>query len=87
MIKKLQILLIFLLSLQLFGCSQNNIVPPAPTLYIKMSFVNASALLANRFHVVIAGLNSSSQSGFYDLSKDPAVFVITNNLSDVPVTT
>ena len=83
MIKKL---LILLLLVPIFGCSSTN-SNPAPNLYIKLGFENASGLTASRIHVVIDGYNSSSQWGYYDISQDPAVFVVTNNMSDIPDTT
>ncbi|MFA6548865.1 MAG: beta-1,3-glucanase family protein, partial [Candidatus Margulisiibacteriota bacterium] len=86
MIKKLFILLLFVLLIPIFGCGSTK-SNPTPTLYIKLGFVNASGLVASRIHVVIDGYNSAGQWGYYDLSQDPAVFSVTSDMSSVPDTT
>jgi len=70
----------------IISCSSTN-NNPTPNLYIKLGFENASGLAANRIHVVLNGYNRTSQEGYYDLSQNPAVFVITNDMSVVPDTT
>ncbi len=57
---------------------------PLPNLYITAKFVNNSGLAANRVHVTLNGYDRSSNWGFFDLSQEPAVFKVTNNIGDVP---
>ncbi len=85
--KKILVLLTILTLIQLCGCGQSSVVPPTPSFYIKLGFVNESGLVASRIHVVIAGQNSSGQDGFFDLSQNPAVFVVTTDMSTIPDTT
>ena len=64
-----------------------TIPTPLPSLYVGLNFDNSSGLASNRIHIVINGYNLSSQWGYYDLSQDPAVFIVTNTMSNVPDTT
>lgn len=51
---------------------------------IKIQFVNNSGIAANRIHVVIRGLNKSKNPGYFDLTKDPILWVQTSNYSVMP---
>ena len=51
---------------------------------IKIQFVNNSGIAANRIHVVIRGLNKSKNPGYFDLTKDPILWVQTGSYDVMP---
>lgn len=56
------------------------------SLNIGLKFENASGIDASKIHVVINGYNSDNLWGYYDLSKEPAGFTVTEDMSAVPDT-
>jgi len=66
------------------GCQTGSTITPLPDLYVKVSFVNNTGVSSNRIHVAFRGLNTSRQTRYFDLTKEPIEFGSTSNMADVP---
>jgi len=85
MIARLKLLSgLLLLCLIPAGCGTVSSSSSLPDLYITAKFVNNSGLNSGQIHVTLNGYDRSGNWGFFDLSQEPAVFKVTNNIGDVP---